>query len=131
VRNAESGASTRIWLPAAALTYEAEVGSVALSDRNRWEQLDGLPGSPQRYRNRPSADWHLPGGHRVSDVFVADEVFYDFASHRWSRNRAQAGVQFDLTHHARLQTFYLRQHSISGEPRQLNVLGLTLQLSLE
>jgi hypothetical protein len=131
IRNAQSGAWARIWLPAAALTYEIDFGSVAFSDRNRFEQLEGLPGSPRHYRNRATADWRLPGRHQVTDVFVADEVFHDFSRNRWTRNRAQAGVQFNLAANTRLQTFYMRQNNTYGAPSQLNVLGLTLQLYIK
>jgi hypothetical protein len=131
VRNAQSGARTGIWLPAAALTYEIGFGPVALSDRNRVEQLEGLPGSPMRYRNRASADWQLPGEHALTDLFVADEVFYDFSRDRWTRNRAQAGVQFRLTENTRLQTFYMRQNNTYGAPDRLNVLGMTVQIDIK
>jgi hypothetical protein len=131
IRNAQSSARTGIWLPAAALTYEIGFGPVALSDRNRVEQLEGLPGSPMRYRNRASADWHLPGEHALTDLFVADEVFYDFSRDRWTRNRAQAGVQFHLTANTWLQTFYMRQNNTYGAPSRLNVLGLTVQVDIK
>jgi len=127
IRNSLSGARRTIWLPAAALSYEIGLGPVSLSDRNRYEQLEGLPGSPGRYRNRACADWHIPGGVQFTDVFLADEVFYDFSTDRWSRNRAQLGIQFQLSPKTRLQTFYMRQNNVNGAPARLNVLGVTLQ----
>jgi hypothetical protein len=130
IRSAQSGARTAIWLPAAALTYEIRFGPVALSDRNRLEQLEGIPGSPGRYRNRACADWHILGEGRLTGVFLADEAFYDLSTDRWSRNRAQVGVQWSLAAGTRLQTFYMRQNNIYGAPARLNVLGLTLQLDL-
>jgi hypothetical protein len=131
IRNAESGARTAIWLPAAALTYETTIGPITLSDRNRLEQLEGLPRAPTRYRNRASADWHVPGGYAFADIFVADEAFYDFSRAAWTRNRAQAGVQFRPAPNTRLQTFYMRQNNSYGAPSRLNVLGLTLQFDIK
>jgi hypothetical protein len=131
VRSAETGARTAVWLPAAALTYQIEVGRFALADRNRVEQLDGLPGSPTRYRNRASAYWHIARGSTVTDLFATDEVFYDVSRDSWTRNRAQAGVQMHLDTNARLQVFYLRQNTTYGTPDRLNVLGLTLQLEIK
>jgi hypothetical protein len=131
IRNAQSGDRTAIWLPAVALTYGIAVGPVRLSDRNRWEQLEGLPGAPMRYRNRAALDWHLPRRDGLTDLFFADEEFYDFSRDRWSRNRAQAGVQLSLQENMRLQTFYMRQTNASGAPARLNVLGLTLQLEVK
>ncbi len=131
IRSAQGADRTAIWLPAAAVTYEIGVGNALLSDRNRVEQLDGIPGSPIRYRNRAGADWHLQGRHGLTDLFVADEVFYDFSRDRWTRNRAQAGVQFDLTANTRLLTFYMRQNNTYGAPDRLNVLGLTVQIDIK
>lgn len=131
IRNAESGARTSIWLPAAAVTYGFGIGPVALSDRNRLEQLEGLPGAPARYRNRASADWPVPGQHVSIDIFVADEVFYDFSRDRWTRNRAQVGLQFQPAPNAWLQSYYMRQNNTYGAPDRLNVLGLTLQFDIK
>jgi hypothetical protein len=131
IRSAESGARTEIWLPAVALTYQYTMGRLALSDRNRLEQLEGLPGAPIRYRNRAGADWHVAGVNELTEVFIADEVFYDLSRDRWTRNRAQAGLQFQPGEATKLQVFYMRQNSTFGIPERLNVLGLTLQLDIK
>jgi hypothetical protein len=131
VRSAETGARAAVWLPAAALTCQIEGSRFALADRNRVEQLDGLPGSPTRYRNRASVYWHVAGDTAMTDVFATDEVFYDFSRNSWTRNRAQAGIQMHLDTNTRLQVFYLRQNTTYGAPDRLNVLGLTLQLDIK
>lgn len=128
IRNADTGAYARIWLPAAAITYEYHWGRLLLSDRNRVEQLEGLASAPTRYRNRASADWQVSGGKDSTHIFIADELFYDFSKDRWTRNRAQVGLQFHLCADANLQVFYLRQNNTYGTPDRLNVLGVTLQL---
>jgi len=131
IRNAETGARKRVWLPAAALSYRLDVRAFSLTDRSRIERLEGLPGSPTRYRNRASVDWHLSGDSVPTDIFITDEVFYDFSKDGWTRNRAQAGIQFHLDKAARLQVFYLRQNTTYGAPDRLNVLGLTMLLDIE
>jgi hypothetical protein len=131
VRNAQTGARVTVWLPAAALSYQLDVGTLSLTDRNRVEQLEGLPGSPTRYRNRASVYWHRSADSVPIDVFITDEVFYDFSKDSWTRNRAQAGIQFQVDRKARLQVFYLRQKTTYGAPDRLNVLGLTLQIDIE
>ena len=131
IRNAKTGARTIVWLPAAALSYQVDVGAFSLADRNRVEQLEGLAGSPKRYRNRASVYWRLAGDSVPTDIFITDEVFYDFSKDSWTRNRAQAGIQLHLDKKARLQVFYLRQNTTYGAPDRLNVLGLTLQLDIE
>jgi hypothetical protein len=131
VRNAETGARKALWLPAAALTYEIELRRLTLSDRNRVEQLEGLPGSPTRYRNRAGIYWRLSDRSDFTEVFATDEVFYDFSKDSWTRNRAQAGIQFRPQADAKLQIFYMRQNNSYGTPDRLNVLGLTLQMALK
>jgi Protein of unknown function (DUF2490) len=131
IRNAETGARTTVWLPAAALSYQIDVGAFSLADRNRVEQLEGLPGSPTRYRNRASAYWRVAHCTTVTDLFATDEVFYDFSRDHWTRNRAQAGIQLHLNTNTKLQVFYLRQNTTYGTPDRLNVLGLTLQLDIK
>jgi hypothetical protein len=131
IRSAQSGARTSVWLPAAAISYQIDVGAFSLNDRNRIEQLEGISGSPIRYRNRVRADWRLGGDSAPTGIFLTDEVFYDFSKDSWSRNRAQAGMEFHVSRDARLQIFYLRQNTTYGAPDRLNVLGLTLQLDIE
>jgi hypothetical protein len=131
VRNTETGARTRVWLPAAASAYKVDLGPLVISDRNRVEQLEGIPGSPARYRNRASAYWHLEDRHALAEFFISNELFYDFSRGRWSRNRTQAGLQFDLGTDTKLQVFYMRQNNTYGTPDRLTILGLTLQLELQ
>jgi len=131
VRSAETGARIGVWLPAAALTYGIDTGRLALSDRNRVEQLEGLPGSPTRYRNRASAYWQVADGNELADVFITNEFFYDFSRDRWTRNRAQAGLQFQMGADTKLQVYYMRQNNTYGTPDRLNVLGLTVQIELK
>jgi hypothetical protein len=128
VRNAQTGVHAAIWLPAAALTYNMDVGRLTVSDRNRVEQLEGITGSPTRYRNRASVAWTLSESGRIAKAFVADERFYDFSKDRWTRNRIQAGIQFTLPRDANLQVFYLRQSDPFGALNRLNVLALTLHV---
>jgi hypothetical protein len=130
IRNADTGAYATVWLPAVAITYEYRGDRLLLSDRNRVERLEGLASPPTRYRNRASANWHISGDKESTSIFIADELFYDFSTDRWTRNRAQVGFQFHLSAGANLQVFYLRQNNPFGTPGRLNVLGMTLQLGL-
>jgi hypothetical protein len=131
VRNPETGIRTVIWLPAAALTYNVDVGRLTVSDRNRVEQLEGIAGSPTRYRNRTSVTWSVSESGRLTKIFITDELFYDFARDRWTRNRIQAGIQCRLARDANLQVFYLRQNNTYGALNRLNVLGLTLHIDVK
>jgi Protein of unknown function (DUF2490) len=130
IRSPSSGGQTQVQLPLCAVSYTRKIGGITLSDRNRIERLEGIPGSPSRYRNRLGIDilTHFAGP--VSHVFITDEGFYDISTSRWNRNRAQAGIGLPLGSSTELQVFFLRQDSRSGAPRSLNVLGTTLKIFL-
>lgn len=130
VRNAGTGATTDVQLPLFAVTYSQKMAGVTISDRNRIEQLDGIPGSPTRFRNRLSIDFPTHNCGPISHAFVDDEGFYDFATSRWTRNRAQIGVGLPLTSSTEVQVFFLRQDNRSGSPRSLSVIGTTLKVFL-
>ncbi len=129
-RRATDGARSTLWLPALAVTWLPVVHGVQLAERNRIEQVEGIPGNPVRYRNRIGIDWPLAARPPAPHLFLTDEVFYDFSSARWTRNRLQAGVACPLSPSTLLQLYLLRQDSRSGAPARLDVLGLTLALAL-
>ncbi len=67
----------------------------------------------------------------MTDIFVADEIFYDFSWDRWTRNRAQAGLQFQPGPNTRLQTYFMHQKNAFGAPGGLKVLGVTLRFDIK
>jgi len=130
IRSPASGGQTDVQLPLCAVTYSFKIAGFTISDRNRIERLDGIPGSPSRYRNRLGIDIPTPHAGPVSHVFVTDEGFYDITTSQWNRNRAQAGIGLPLGKSRELQVFFLRQDNRSGAPRSLNVMGTTLKIFL-
>lgn len=130
IRSASSGGQTQVQLPLCAVSYTWRIGGISISDRNRIERLEGIPGSPSRYRNRLGIDIPTHNAWPVSHVFITDEGFYDISTSMWNRNRAQAGLGVPLGNSTELQVFFLRQDSRSGPPRSLNVLGTTLKIFL-
>ncbi len=112
-----------------ALTYAGHLGRFSFSDRNRGERVTGVPGGDWRYRNRLSVSHPLLIG-PVRSVTASDEVFYDGARDRWSRNRAQLGVGLAPLGRLSMQIYILRQDDRFSKPGHLNVLGLALGLKL-
>jgi hypothetical protein len=118
----------RLTLP---LTLRFNAGDFRLSDRNQFERRLRNSGSKtNRYRNRfqvehsfGDKDWQL-------SLFVADEVFYDWAIHRWVRNRFSVGAIKVLNKHFTQDLYYLRQNDGVSVPGDLNVLGTTLRFRL-
>jgi len=130
IRSLSSGGQTEVQLPLCAVSYTCKIGGITISDRNRIERLDGIPGSPSRYRNRLGIDIPTHKAGPVSHVFMTDEGFYDISTSTWNRNRAQVGIGLPLGGSTELQVFLLRQDSRTGAPRSLNVVGTTLKVFL-
>jgi hypothetical protein len=129
VRSAASGQALDLQLPLAALTYATSMAGFEIADRNRAERIVGLTGEDWRYRNRILVTHPLAIG-PVRSVFASDEVFYDVARERWSRNRGQVGIGLTPVGRASLQVYLLRQDDRFSRPGHLNVLGLAMALRL-
>lgn len=129
-RSAGSGARRTVNVPLAAVTVGHRFGSWTVSDRNRFEQLRGIPGEPWRYRNRLEIDRDLTGTGPLTSLFVSEEAFYDLTAHQWTRSRAQAGLVLRAARNASVKVYYLRQDDHAGAPRAINALGLTLAVTL-
>ena len=129
-RNPRSGARLDVNLPLASFTYSWHLGDFHISDRNRVEDLDGVPGNPWRYRNRVSVEHTVTGLGPVSSVFVTDEAFLDLQTVQWTRNRTQLGFTVDIARRAQLQLYYLRQDDRVALPSAINALGTTLVIEL-
>lgn len=130
LKSATAGKETKVELPLAALTYSHRFSWATISDRNRVEQLDGIAGTPWRYRNQLLIDLPTRNFGRNSHILIADETFYDFSTSRWNRNRAQVGIGLPVHRSIEVQVFYLRQDTHWGLPKTLNVLGTTFVISL-
>jgi hypothetical protein len=125
-----SGASTNVHLPLISASFFVPMGSALLSDRNRVERIDGVPGSPIRYRNRLAAELPIPRGRAWTAVELSDEVFYDDSRHRWTRNRAQIPTVWKVGGQSELLVYLLDQHDSIASPHNLHVLGLTLRIKV-
>jgi len=130
VRSPVSGGRLDVNVPLAAFSYEWKIAGFLVSDRNRFEDLVGVPSNPWRYRNRLSAEHPVTGLGRVSSIFASEEVFYDFKTRQWERSRAQVGVGVAAAPNADVRVYYLRQDERSSLPRAINGLGVTLALEL-
>lgn len=121
-----SGQDLNVRLPYIAGSYSLRLGSFSISDRVRIEQLSGVPGTPRRYRDKFGIDLPLKD-HLVTatDLVVSQEWFLNSA-HELTRTRTTAALEFALSPGTSLQLQYIRQHSTTGFPRTLNILGTEL-----
>jgi hypothetical protein len=115
-------------IPLAAITIRHKLGRLELSDRNRAEELFGLPNSPIRYRNKVSVDLPLASGRWIP--FVTNEIFYDFSVSKWTQDRLQLGLGMRLNPHVKLNTFFLLRSDLQAKANDVHALGLMLEWSL-
>ena len=118
----------RLSLP---VTFRFNLDKFRLSDRNLFEHRIRNSGLRlNRYRNRFQVEH--PVGHKEWNLslYVADEVFYDWAIDRWVRNRFIIGGIKVFNKHFTQDLFYLRQNDGVSIPGDLNVIGTTLRFRL-
>jgi hypothetical protein len=115
-------------IPLAAVTVRHKLGRFEVSDRNRAEELFGLPGSPIRYRNRVSVDFPLAAGRWTP--FATNEIFYDFSRSGWTQDRLQLGVGVRLNQQVKLNTFFLLRSDLTAKANDVDALGLMLEWNL-
>lgn len=114
----------RLTLP---VTLRFNLDKFRLSDRNQIEHRIRNSGlRTNRYRNRFQVEHPLA---RLS-LYVADEVFYDWAVDRWVRNRFTIGASKVFNKHFTQDFYFLRQNDGVSVPGDLNVIGTTLRFRL-
>jgi hypothetical protein len=118
----------RLTLP---VTLRFNAGNFRLSDRNQIERrLRNSGVKTTRYRNRFQVDHAIGTKEWQLSLFVADEVFYDWAVDRWVRNRASVGMSKVFNKHFTQEVYYLRQNDGVSVPGDLNVIATTLRFRL-
>ena len=118
----------RLSLP---VTLRFNAGDFRISDRNLIERrLRNSGVRSTRYRNRFQVDHAIGAKEWQLSLFVADEVFYDWAVDRWVRNRFSVGATKVFTKHFTQDLYYLRQNDGVSLPGDLNVLGTSLRFRL-
>ncbi len=112
-------------------TLRLPLGHFVLNDRNMFERRLRHPGGDStRYRNRLQIEHPLNLGEAKFNVFVANEVFYDWSFNAWVRNRFTAGLSKAFNKHFTQEAYYLRQNDGHSRPGDLNVVGTTLRFRL-
>jgi hypothetical protein len=118
----------RLTLP---FTLRFTAGKFRLSDRNQFERRFRNSGVKSwRYRNRFQVEHPVGSAKLGLSLFVADEVFYDWAIDRWVRNRFSVGGIKVFNKHFTQEFYYLRQNDGVSLPGDLNVIGTTLRFRL-
>jgi len=110
--------------------FEWPLGRFALAQRNRIDRrlVDGE--TTTRYRNRVRLTYPLRSFNGGMNIFLSEEVFYDWRLNSWFRNRMAVGVDKPLSKRLLLEIYYLRQNDGMSLPGDIHVIGATLHVSL-
>lgn len=101
-----------------------------IADRNRFMGAIGGGNDFWIYVNRPRVDWRVGASSMGTTLFLWDEAFYFSLFHGWTRNRFAAGARKEFGKRWAADAYYLRQDDSRIQPRDLNGLGLTLEIRL-
>jgi hypothetical protein len=114
-----------------AATGRIPLGKYTLSDRNQFERRIRHPQvDATRYRNRFTVEHPLHLGEFKLQMFVSDEVFYDWSVNDWVRNRFAVGGSHQFNKHFTLDLYYMRQNDGRSIPGDLNVIGAVYRVRL-
>ena len=113
------------------VTFRFNVGKFRLSDRNQFERRMRNSGiKANRYRNRFGVEHPIGSDKLGLMAFVTDEIFYDGAVDRWTRNRFAVGATKVFNGHFTQDFYYMRQNDSFSIPGDLNVIGTVLRFKL-
>jgi len=115
-------------LAIAVVTYSRTFARSTIAIRSRADNTLHSSGNPWRFRIRGEYRWATPTAGPISYLFINDEEFYQGSASEWSRNRAQAGMNFVLGERSDLLVYYQWQSDRLSTPSHIHALGLTLHV---
>jgi hypothetical protein len=110
------------------LTYRFPFKPVGLSHRSQFEYRVRATNS-WRYRAALNLEKDLPKKFN-GKFFMADEVFYDSALGRFSRNRFSIGINKIINKDLSLDLYYMRQNDGVSRPGDLNTIWAALRVRI-
>ncbi len=129
VKQPEPGRNTYENRLSLAGTVKIPVGSFSIKNRNQIERrLRNSNSDITRYRNRLLLSRPVKIGGTELELFVSNEVFYDFSENAWTRNRFSVGGEKKFSEHFTLEVYYTRQNDGFSSPGDLHIIGTTFKL---
>ena len=129
-RNSRSQFRTENRLNLAA-TYRFPFKKFGLTHRSTYEYRYRGVGNSWRYRAALTFDHDLPKKLiPKTKFFFGDEVFYDSATAKFSRNRFSAGITKTINKHLSLDVYYMRQNDGYAHPGDLNTIWTAWKIKL-
>jgi hypothetical protein len=102
-------------------------GKILLSDRNRLDFRIVNSDYQPRYRNRLKVERNFKTGRFELNPYAHAEAFYDWHLNTFNRFRYTAGMEWTLTRHIILESYYTRQRDTAPTRKFTNALGLVAQ----
>jgi len=100
--------------------------STGIEYRLRHEQTDSW-----RFRPRLKIK-HAAGPKKWGlAAYAADELFYETGADTWTRNRLFVGIEKQMRRNWVLEVYYCRQQDLRGGSPDLNIIGISMRLSLD
>ena len=115
----------RLILP---ITVRLPLGKFVISDRNQFERRLRFPVNSTRYRNRLQIEHPIKIEKTSLQLFVSEEVFYDWSFDAWVRNRFAVGVSRKFNKYFTGDVYYMRQNDGRSRPGDLHIIGATYRL---
>lgn len=81
-----------------------------------------------RYRPRLKVSHPVTIGKTEIDVWVSNEVYYEWADDAWTRNRFRIGINKKINENANYDVYYLRQNDSFSNPGDLHVFGISFDI---
>ena len=113
------------------LVYRFPIKPVGLSHRSQFEYRVRGPARSWRYRASLNLEKDIPK--KIipkAKFFIADEVFYDSALDRFSRNRFSIGINKTFNDSLSLDLYYMRQNDGVSRPGDLHTIWTALRVKL-
>jgi hypothetical protein len=112
-------------------TYRFPIKSFGLIHQSTYEYRMRAPANTWRYRAKLTFEKDLPKKFIPSaKFFFGDEVFYDSATRKFSRNRFSIGINKTLNRNLAVDIYYMRQNDGFSHPGDLITLWVTWRVIL-
>lgn len=110
------------------ITVRIPLGKFLLSDRNQFERRLRFLINSTRYRNRLQIEHPIKIKETSLQLFVSDEIFYDWSFDAWVRNRFAVGVSRKFNKYFTGDLYYMRQNDGRSRPGDLHIISATYRL---
>ncbi|MGI8996888.1 MAG: DUF2490 domain-containing protein [Pyrinomonadaceae bacterium] len=100
-----------------------------ISDVNLFERRLRSSGNSTRYRNLLKVELPVKFGSAVMELFISDEVYYEWKDNAWTRNRFRIGADKKFGQRVETALFYMRQNDGFSRPGDIHIVGIETEIN--